>query len=471
MISLSYSGIAQRNANWFFGDSAGISFINNIPFPVSGSIESNEESAVFSDVNGNLLFYVGPSGNNTLTYKVFSKNHLLMTNGDSIFGISPLSQGIFIIPFENDSAKYFIVHQDGGPHLRRLYYSVVDMNINAGLGAVIIKNAIVDSTNFLIEKRAVVRHGNGRDWWIISHAITGDTYVKYLIVNDTLTGPFYQHIGTNAQGDPGGQMTISPDGTKLFLPSFLGEAELYDFNRCTGELSNRVYWADPVLTWGRYYGSSFSTNNYLYYSSHDSLWQMDANNSNPILTNSLIWADNNPNACIGQHLIGPDNKIYIVSFRGLNCMAPNQIFDSLNMHLTVIDAPNLPGSLCNVLPYSVSLGGRRSFTGLPTMPNYNLGALSQSGCDSLTSLNTLYYSDEVYLYPNPVKDVLTVNCPYCQNITNTKAIIYNALGVKVFSFLMDSKKNIQSIDLSSLATGLYLVKFTGSGIVGRIVKL
>jgi hypothetical protein len=75
---------AQRDAYWFFGDSAGIHFTNNTTVPVSGAVVSNEASAAISDNNGNLLFYAGSKKIAFDYARVFNKNHQIMQNGDSL---------------------------------------------------------------------------------------------------------------------------------------------------------------------------------------------------------------------------------------------------------------------------------------------------------------------------------------------------------------------------------------------------
>ncbi|MFZ7152189.1 MAG: T9SS type A sorting domain-containing protein [Candidatus Pollutiaquabacter aromativorans] len=53
------------------------------------------------------------------------------------------------------------------------------------------------------------------------------------------------------------------------------------------------------------------------------------------------------------------------------------------MNLSVIHQPNELGALCDFRPYSFYLGGHRSYHGLPNNPNYELGPLAGSVCDTL----------------------------------------------------------------------------------------
>ncbi|MNE73768.1 hypothetical protein D3C80_1697960 [compost metagenome] len=56
------------------------------------------------------------------------------------------------------------------------------------------------------------------------------------------------------------------------------------------------------------------------------------------------------------------------------------------------------------------------------------------------------------MYPNPVKDVLTLS--YSQNITNVS--IFNLLGQQVINKALDNSE--AQIDMSVLPQGAYLVK-------------
>lgn len=450
-----------RNDWWFFGDSAGVHFISNIPVPVSGAIVSNEASASISDTAGNLLFYVGSPKYNGIRFQVFNYLNQLMLNGDSIFGISYLSQAALILPFTSDTSKYFIFHQGSptsNPSPLYLYYTVVDMILDSGKGEVISKNNPLYTIQSISEKRVAVKNANGRDWWLINHQINNDTFILYSIINDSITGPFYQNIGSPAYGDLGGQMAISPDGTKLFMPSFTGVADLFDFDRCTGIISNWKYLGDSLQTWDRFYGASFADNNLLYYSTRDSLWQIDAANPNPLSTKILVWVDNNPDACIGQHLMGPDKKIYISIFRGIGCGGPNTIYDSLNTHLTVIDQTNIPGVGCNLLPYNVLVGGKRTFGGLPNNPNYYLSSLPGSPCDSLNAIYEQHSPQYVFkIFPNPNNGTWTLKY-FFHNNERASIEIIDITGRILDKVNLVNAKNEVNYSNSKLQEGIYFCR-------------
>ncbi|MFY9243254.1 MAG: T9SS type A sorting domain-containing protein [Polaribacter sp.] len=98
---------------------------------------------------------------------------------------------------------------------------------------------------------------------------------------------------------------------------------------------------------------------------------------------------------------------------------------------------------------------------------------------STSDLNTkLVYFDNIYIYnsatasadnnkllgfsmyPNPANNTLTISAK--ETIQN--ADVYNVLGKKVRSFSVN--KSRETLDVSNLSTGIYLVKYTVDGVVG-----
>jgi hypothetical protein len=209
----------------------------------------------------------------------------------------------------------------------------------------------------------------------------------------------------------------------------------------------------------------------LYIATIDSVWQFDAKNSNVQNTKVLIWSDNSPNACIYHLLKGPNDKIYFASSRGTNCNVLPLIVDSLNQHLSVIEQPDSVGLNCNLMPYSVSIGSRWCYAGLPFMPNYELGADSASICDTLSTglTNFIQLEKSILLYPNPVMDELTIVSP---NYLMQQIEVYNLYGELIFSD-SNSISHSQKINLSNFMQGIYIIKLTTPrGILSKkVVKL
>ena len=77
------------------------------------------------------------------------------------------------------------------------------------------------------------------------------------------------------------------------------------------------------------------------------------------------------------------------------------------------------------------------------------------------NLNLEWSNIEKYnFYPNPVKDVLTIQFP--ENVKGSTVELYNQIGQKVKEFIIYD--DIQNLDLSDLATGVYFLKTSNNTI-------
>ena len=131
------------------------------------------------------------------------------------------------------------------------------------------------------------------------------------------------------------------------------------------------------------------------------------------------------------------------------------------MNLGVINYPDSLGAACDYQPFSFYLGGKRTYYGLPNNPNYQLGPVVGSACDTLNSSveEIKEKNASILINPNPATHVIFCNA---KNIKGKNAFIkiINALGVVVYQ----RKLNIfsggfaaQTIEVSSLQSGLYIL--------------
>lgn len=486
IISNSQTVFSQGRGNtWCFGDSVTLSMQNgnfvNLPLCNLHSIES---STSISDTNGNLLFYSGGFINSAWGYiNIYDSSHQLMQNGDSIMGEGTVTNGLIILPFPNDTTKYYLfsrISTFGFDY--HLYYSVIDINLNGGLGAVIQKNILLYDQQEISEKLAAVKHGNGTDWWLVTHqfsfATDLDSFSVFLITSTGILGPFNQSIGSaysHSLPYSGfyGEIQFSNDGSKLVA---VGEniIDLFDFDRCTGTISNyqNLAISNPSSPLNRYYGCSFSSEGSKLYISNvvlpgdlpsNQLFQFDLLSSNIPSSKTIIFNNNTPNVSLGQHQIAGNNKIYVASTLGLGF--PNNNFGAENMNLSVINLPDFPGLSCSYNPYSVNLGGKRCFYGLPNIPNYNLGEMDpicNVGLDELESDNM-----ELMIYPNPSSSIFSVTAI---SFDNAILELYDIAGCVLIQQPFNTRADL---NISSLKAGIYLVEVrdkNGRCINGKVAK-
>ncbi|MBL0096805.1 MAG: T9SS type A sorting domain-containing protein [Bacteroidetes bacterium] len=193
----------------------------------------------------------------------------------------------------------------------------------------------------------------------------------------------------------GGDISFNSDGTKMTVSDWGNLIELYDFDRCTGTISNATNIELPNTSGGpyKYYISlCFSPNDqFLYVMSclsidDATIFQFDLTASS-IPNSKLIIGTIKDSASTAMMKLGPDNKIYISSWSryiGNAYPYPAGHYNPVNTALTVINQPDSLGSACDFQLFSFPLGGHRTYRGLPHNPNYEMGACVGSPCDTLS---------------------------------------------------------------------------------------
>ncbi len=200
-----------------------IDFISGIPIIsyISRPMDLNRTHANISDTSGNMLFY-------TNGYYIADASNDTMQNGSNISPTSfvnypyalPVPQACLIIPKPGSSNLYYLFHNtlDNPPAYNKslkLYFSVIDMNGNGGLGSVILKNQGLIQDTLNAGKITAVKHANGRDWWVVCHRFNSNLYYKFLVSPSGISSVATQSIGTVRDLIDIGQVAFSPDGNKF----------------------------------------------------------------------------------------------------------------------------------------------------------------------------------------------------------------------------------------------------------------
>jgi hypothetical protein len=344
---------------------------------------------IMSDEQGQLSFY-----NNGC--KIMDANHQLMENGQDInAGLMhqlycdspnhpigyPSYQGQITLPYPGHPGEYIYFHLwTNDQYLtRQLWYSHIDMNANAGHGKVLLKNQFLLAEVFSPALTAT-RHANGRDWWVLAARDSSSVYYTFLLDPTGIHGPFVQ------QPDAGwieGQYyalsnIFSPDGSKYVRVGgdAPGDFRMYDFDRCSGALSNPVTVHFPdTSTYAPW--ACFSPNSRFLYVQNwgERLYQYDTWASDINASIQLVGvydgflARYNLPTGFNSMTIGPDQRIYISCGNGTNL-------------LHTIHKPNEPGLACDFRQHDVELPAQFPFY-LPNFPNYRLYNLQGSACDTL----------------------------------------------------------------------------------------
>ncbi len=241
------SRFLKANSNWIFGDKAGINFNVSPPAAITSSISGPgfEGSAAASDpVTGKLLFYSNGA-------KCWKANGQIMAHGDSLLGNNEggltATQGVCIVPFINDTSKYYLFSLSDYSNPNSLYYSVVDMSLDNGLGDIdpANKNILLNATS--LSEAMVAIPGECNDIWLMVHSYRDPEFIAYHITAKGIdTTPVITRLGDPVTGGvlaTYGRMAASPDRQKIaingqYLTNHL--TYIVKFDPATGTVSNRI---------------------------------------------------------------------------------------------------------------------------------------------------------------------------------------------------------------------------------------
>ena len=275
---LSALAYSQKEANnWFFGKNAGLTWnttqeltvsgigttpdatLKGLPTSMSGSkINTLEGCFSLSDSEGNLLFY-----SDGMT--VWNKNHEPMANGKNLTGHNSSVQSGIIMPYPNATNKFIAISINQFTN-NGLAYSIIDMELNGGLGDVVSDYKcipFVGGSGAIGEAVSAIPHSNGKDFWIIAPGRGTTTYMNaWLVTPDgvQVSSPRITTLPTNISvnhNGPTGYLKFTPNGKYFVWPSHNTRQILYgEFDASQGTVLNvkQITSQEPYT-----YGVDFST--------------------------------------------------------------------------------------------------------------------------------------------------------------------------------------------------------------------
>lgn len=387
-----YESTAQYNNVWAFGYGAGLNFNTIPPTPIKTSIASAEAAAAISDVNGDLLFYTDGSS-------VWNKNGSLMPNGASLLplqyypnGWQPTTssrQGAVIVPKPEAANLYYIFSitnwELGEIGLAgHLFYSIVDMNLDGGLGDVKAdeKGIYMDS---MFNEIAFALPGDRCNFWLLAPSNQNQQFKAFEITASGISdSPIISHYPSVPYPNlfpilVGGTVNASSDSRKVAVHFrkvgvIQDTAAVYlgDFNGSSGEISSWLEVPNVDSLNSPPGQSEFSPDGTMLYvpTSNGRVYQLDITSADPILirNSALLINPNNPYQYNG-FLSGaplrraPDGKIYFLySPFPISGLPP---FYSTRRYLGVIPNPDAAGITCGFEPLAVELLDSTAFGRFP----------------------------------------------------------------------------------------------------------
>jgi len=313
--TLSYG--QKQNYNWLFGTNNGLTWKEKEIKKVAGlfgtsddvltdlprnlinpAMSTLEGTFTISDLTGNLILYSDGS-------RIFNKNNALITTG--LGGNSTSAQSGSIVMYPESVDKYIAISAgyDNSQSTRGLFYAIIDMNLNNGLGGIpndentttpLKHLPFIGAKGILGETVTAGRHSNRKDIWILAtgrsiETIPGsETEITELYKNTSLnvwainsdnasdlTNSVYSSYEIpgliTTPREPGGYIKFTND-TKHFAWINFGyrgnNSSVYlcygDFDNTTGQISNvriKHNIRKDITSFG--YGVEFTNDNkYLY---------------------------------------------------------------------------------------------------------------------------------------------------------------------------------------------------------------
>jgi hypothetical protein len=471
MLTLSISVFSQQenyDKQWVLGSPTTF----KTTFTSSGPVNQHWDSLnnqYFSNGHSNICTGAGELIIATDGGDIYGANRQVIDNGDSIlsanaypflgsFGIQttiilPLGDSIYYVfnSTWSDTASVGVSPEDV------LFYHVVDMKQNGYAGKVIKKKQIaVNNVRLSASHMTAVRHGNGRDWWLVKQGIvtgggTNKTYT-FLVKQDSVLGPFIQTYSNTANGifgAWGGQSVFNNSGTQYAAVDFARYLLTMDFDRCTGLFSNPqrlvVPWGSSLDTEAT--GASFSPNDsFLYVSTFESIHQWEVNNPD----SATAWV----------YLAGADTiASYFTHYLSLRLAHDQKIYigrvNNNGSTMSVINNPNAKGaaadfcSRCLRFPKVMNLN--ISVTQPPNMPNYVLG-IDPKCPPNPNSVAAINNNDRFSLYPNPATNSITIE----NSQTSGKFELFDMAGRLLISQEISTSRTV--IATGSLTDGMYIYR-------------
>jgi hypothetical protein len=423
----------KRTSHWYFGNGAGIDFSSGeAVVDTTGRLHTLEGCSTISDTSGNLLFYTDGD-------TVWNRNHQPMPNGTGLLGCGAWgssSQTGLIVPLPSSDSLYYVFTSDCSENsgVAGFRYSVVNINLNNGLGDVTEKNVLLFAPS--TEGIAATKHANGRDYWVVMHELNTDRFFTYLINENGLnTTPVISYSGTLYSYIA--YLSFSYDGAILGASPFIDVNELYHFDKSSGILFDKIRYGYGTV------GPWFSPDNSkIYLSGGNLIYQYCISNydSAAIMNSEAIVAFTENNSDFGAVSNSAiDGRMYV-----------SHVYYNDSMH--IIQNPNSYGLKCNVQHNSLYLGGKQTGYGLPQFVSNFCYSSTNGNCDTiLLDIITNNTETEITIFPNPVKDkvfIKTTRPFFSVQITD----LYGKL---ILEKILNSSD--EQIEVSDIANGIYFI--------------
>jgi len=373
--------------------------------------------------------------------------------------ILPKSNNEYLIFTKTMSDAHYDLWSTGGSsHFDMLTYHVVDMNANNGLGKVVEKNKIIMKDAVLsMNRMTAVKHGNGRDWWLVVPHQREHIFYLFMVGQDgQISEPITRTLDyppiDSLFGGQYGQSSFNHAGDKYAYCTYTtGGIFVLNFDRCSGEFSKHHFYSiprDTSLPFDVPIGNQFSPNDsFLYVNTTNKIFQIDIFDTSASSLQYIHGSDvDSANEFFQRYsniYMGGDDRLYIGNFHGVKST------------MSYIDQPNKRGLACNFCRRCLQVPNVNAKS-LPNIPWYHLGVKKGSACDSLSPPPSPPIDSPswhtIKVYPNPTRGTVNVFLPKESAISNFTLTDISGRVV----FLSTVREGVNTISLPALSFGVYI---------------
>ena len=357
-------------------------------FSATNGTYSTNDGSLYCYTNG--MQINGPDdqpiqGGDTINYNNYWRGSVVQSTGEKL-GLNQF-QGNTILPIIQNGNEYlYVFNIIFDTKLRKniaVWYSIIDKSCNFQKGCVIKRDQILIEELVKSGALQACRHANGRDWWIIVISEDNTTYFTFLLDHKGIKLINEQNIGKEHLEFDANNATFSHKGDKYAVNDgnywdSTGVISVFDFDRCTGLLSNPFFdtLVIPEASVGQ--GIAFSPDDrYLYVNNMNDLYQYDMNDLTiprvHLATYDGFQSDpawpGFTTTQFGFWGYGPDGRLYNVSGA------------ASAKHMHIMDYPNGAGEACSFRQHALKIPNNP--WSIPNFPHYRLGPLDGSPCDTL----------------------------------------------------------------------------------------
>jgi hypothetical protein len=283
-----------QNQNFTFGRNVRFNPPSAFQF---GAINTIEGTSCLSNATGQILAY-----SDGIT--AYDRNNNPMPNGLGLTGSNSTTQSALIIAQPNNPniLYLFTLNQIGSSPLS---YSIIDMTLNAGLGAVTaVKNVALNPIFNMRESVSAVTTCSGDTVWIVTKRYQSTNFYAYPLTAAGIGAAVISSAGING-GVGGSQGTLSfhLDGNRFAVCYYgINQVETYGFNKSTGVVTFQNNYAINAV-----YDAKFAENLLYTFSNNGVVRQIN------VCIGSVTQVGSTPQtiASLGTGWYADDGRIYI----------------------------------------------------------------------------------------------------------------------------------------------------------------